>query len=108
MNNTRNFCTCIATGKSSAKSGGKKRSACFFENDGFPANKFQKVNSRSMINLITDDIMIHTVQFHNTPATIWALSLDVRLSRLYKDYLSHTSSQCEISTHTLTLKRGHL
>jgi hypothetical protein len=45
-----------------------------------------------MINLFTDDIMIHTVQFHNTPATIWALSLDVRLFRLYKDYVGHTSS----------------
>jgi hypothetical protein len=29
----------MATGKSSAKSGGKKRSACFFVNDGFPAKK---------------------------------------------------------------------
>jgi len=29
----------MATGKSSAKSGGKKRSACFFVNDGLPANK---------------------------------------------------------------------
>ena len=27
----------MATGKSSAKSGGKKRSACFFVKDGFPA-----------------------------------------------------------------------
>ena len=26
----------MATGKSSAKSGGKKRSACFFENPGLP------------------------------------------------------------------------
>jgi len=32
----------MATGKSSAKSGGKKRSACFFVNDGFPVNKFVK------------------------------------------------------------------
>jgi hypothetical protein len=31
--------TCIATGKSSWKSGGKKRSACFLENPGFPAIK---------------------------------------------------------------------
>jgi hypothetical protein len=30
--------TCIATGKSSWKSGGKKRSACFFEKLGFPGN----------------------------------------------------------------------
>jgi hypothetical protein len=29
----------MATGKSSAKSGGKKRSACFFVNDGFPEKK---------------------------------------------------------------------
>lgn len=28
--------TCMATGKSSAKSGGKNRSACFFVKDGFP------------------------------------------------------------------------
>ena len=28
--------TCIATGKSSAKSGGKKRSACFFAKPGIP------------------------------------------------------------------------
>jgi hypothetical protein len=33
--------TCIATGKSSAKSGGKNRSACFFVNDGFPVTGLQ-------------------------------------------------------------------
>lgn len=37
------FDTCIATGKSSAKSGGKKRSACFFVKDGFPTNKNRKI-----------------------------------------------------------------
>jgi hypothetical protein len=31
--------TCIATGKSSWKSGGKKRSACFLEKPGFPITK---------------------------------------------------------------------
>jgi len=31
--------TCIATGKSSWKSGGKKRSACFLEKPGFPTTK---------------------------------------------------------------------
>jgi hypothetical protein len=31
--------TCIATGKSSWKSGGKKRSACFLEKPGFPTMK---------------------------------------------------------------------
>jgi hypothetical protein len=30
---------CIATGKSSWKSGGKKRSACFLEKPGFPTTK---------------------------------------------------------------------
>jgi len=45
----------METGKSSAKSGGKKRSACFFVNDGFPAKTFDKVNSRLMINQIKDD-----------------------------------------------------
>lgn len=34
--------TCIDIGKSSAKSGGKKRSACFLVNDGFP-NKCHKI-----------------------------------------------------------------
>jgi len=32
-----------------------------------------------MINLITGDIMIHTVQFRNTSLTIWALGLEVRI-----------------------------
>ena len=45
MNKRRsNFDTCIATGKSSAKSGGKKRSACFFVKDGFPTNKNAKLD----------------------------------------------------------------
>ena len=33
--------TCIETGKSSAKSGGKNRSACFFENPGLPAHQLE-------------------------------------------------------------------
>ena len=61
MNNSSNFCTCMATGKSSAKSGGKKRSACFLENDGFPEKKFGKINSRRMINQIKDDKIIKMV-----------------------------------------------
>ena len=45
MNKRRsNFDTCIATGKSSAKSGGKKRSASFFVKDGFPTNKNAKLD----------------------------------------------------------------
>lgn len=32
--------TCIETGKSSAKSGGKNRSACFLVYDGFPDEPF--------------------------------------------------------------------
>jgi len=51
----------MATGKSSAKSGGKKRSACFFVNDGFPAKKFGKLNSRRMINQIKDDRIIYMI-----------------------------------------------
>jgi len=51
----------MATGKSSAKSGGKKRSACFFVNDGFPAKTFGKVNSRFMINQIKDDKIIQMI-----------------------------------------------
>lgn len=37
----RHYNTCIDTGKSSAKSGGKNRSACFLVNEGFPENKFK-------------------------------------------------------------------
>jgi hypothetical protein len=40
----------MATGKSSAKSGGKNKSACFFVNEGFPANNFGKLNPRRIIN----------------------------------------------------------
>jgi len=55
----------MATGKSSAKSGGKKRSACFFVNDGFPAKAIGKVNSGMMINQIKDDKIIQMIYSYN-------------------------------------------
>lgn len=39
--------TCIDTGKSSTKSGGKNKSACFFVNEGLPDEKFQDQYPRS-------------------------------------------------------------
>lgn len=46
--------TCIATGKSSAKSGGKNRSACFFENPGFPVKELASLVIYKMLK--TNDV----------------------------------------------------
>ena len=86
--NTGNLCTCIATGKSSAKSGGKKRSACFLVNDGFPVNRIITMIYRRMNIEPQNDVQkfqIKILYFMNPrlisiyPSCIWKFSHQVAL-----------------------------
>lgn len=49
----------MATGKSSAKSGGKNRSACFFVKDGFPEEEKKEIQTHMFLQLYNHQNTMH-------------------------------------------------